>query len=1211
MGGNSSSQQASIGLNQQPRVAGGFKCFNCGEVGHRQSECKKLGKRVLFAETEGGDEDDVFVGEEPHFDGDEEVSAEWVEGDVGPLLMARPVYSTTEFFQPFTDTVEPAGVVFAAASSLPLLNKGSTEDKCNATPGSAMVVQRTCLAPRADDSDWLRNNVFNSTCTILDKVCRFIIDGGSCENIVSAEVVSKLGIKTGEHPKPYRLAWLQKGGEVTVSQRALISFSVGKHYKDQIWCDVVRMDACHLLLGRPWQFDRKVKHDGFRNTYTFLYDKINIVLLPSKPRERPTVAGGSTLLSFSEFELEMGDAETVYLLLTKEVDTKVEIPAAAAPLLVEFADLFPAELPEGLPPLRDIQHHIDLEPGAMLPNRPHYRMSPSEHEELRRQVEDLLAKGHIRESLSPCAVPALLIPKKDGSWRMCVDSRAINKITVRYRFPIPRLDDLLDQLSGAKLFSKLDLKSGYHQIRIRPRDEWKTAFKTREGLYEWMVMPFGLSNAPSTFMRVMNQVLRPFIGKFVVVYFDDILIFSADETLHVQHLREVLTVLQREKLIAAANKCVFLANEILFLGYKISGSGLQVDEKKIEAIKNWPQPARLTEVRSFHGLAAFYRRFIPHFSSIMAPITDCIKDKKFQWSQVAEDAFQLIKVRLTTAPILILPDFSQPFELHSDASKVGIGAVLSQGGKPIAFFSEKLTGARARYSTYDIEFYAVVQAVKHWRHYLFHREFVLYTDHEALKHLHSQDKISARHASWSAYLQQFTFVLKHKAGSSNRVADALSRRSNLLTAMSVSVPGFETFRELLDTDPHFAAILQNLGADENRNFIIKEVHGEGHVGRDRTLQLVKDSYFWPTIRREVERYVARCHVCQVSKGTATNAGLYMPLPIPTQPWTALSMDFVLGLPRTQRGFDSIFVVVDRFSKMVHFIPCKKTTDAVNVAQLFFRDIYRLHGLPDSIVSDRDTRFLSHFWRSLWKMVNTQLNFSSAYHPQSDGQTEVVNRSLGGLLRCLVGDNVRSWDQKLSQAEFAHNHSVNRSTGFSPFQIVYSVVPRGPLGLLPLPSNTRCHGKVEDFVHNLQDIHAQVCENLEQSTKNYKLSADKKRRQVDFEVGDLVWFVLTKDRFPVGEYNKLAAKKIGPLEVLEKINSNAYRVRLPSHIRTADVFNVKHLVPYVAESDDESSGGAMGCASRSTLVQPGGDDAAKVMALDNLDSKDRNRGGVQG
>ena len=311
------------------------------------------------------------------------------------------------------------------------------------------------------------------------------------------------------------------------------------------------------------------------------------------------------------------------------------------------------------------------------------------------------------------------------------------------------------------------------------------------------------------------------------------------------------------------------------------------------------------------------------------------------------------------------------------------------------------------------------------------------------------------------------------------------------------------------------------------------------MGRDRTLQLVQASYFWPTIRKEVERYVQRCRICQVSKGTATNAGLYMPLPIPSQPWVEVSMDFVLGLPRTQRGNDSIFVVVNRFSKMVHFIPCKKTTDAVRVAQLYFREVYRLHGLPTTIVSDRDTRFLSHFWRSLWKMVNTQLNFSSAYHPQTDGQTEVVNRSLGNLLRSLVGEHVKSWDQKLSQAEFAHNHAVNRSSGFSPFQVVYSVTPRSPLDLLLVPDKTRIHGKAADFVHSLQEVHQMVHTNLEKASGKYKELADRKRRHVEFEVGDYVWAVLTKDRFSAGEYNKLSARKIGPVEIIEKINPNAY------------------------------------------------------------------------
>lgn len=820
-------------------------------------------------------------------------------------------------------------------------------------------------------------------------------------------------------------------------------------------------------------------------------------------------------------------------------------------------------------------------------------MSPEEHEELRRQVEGLLFKGYVRESLSPCAVPALLIPKKDKTWRMCVDSRAINKITTRYRFPIPRLDDLLDQIGKASIFTKLDLKSGYHQIRIRPGDEWKTAFKTREGLFEWLVMPFGLSNAPSTFMRVMNQALRPFIGKFVVVYFDDILIFSNTLQDHLSHLRDVLVALRREKLYVAQHKCEFGVSQVLFLGYVISAAGLRVDPQKVAAVASWPTPTTVTEVRSFHGLASFYRRFVYNFSAIMAPITDCMKNSTFTWSPEASAAFELIKTRLTTAPVLVLPDFDLPFELHCDASKLGIGAVLSQQGRPVAYFSEKMAGARARYSTYDVEFYAIVQAVKHWRHYLAHKEFVLFTDHVALRYLGTQDKISSRHASWTAYLQQFTFVIKHQSGKLNKVADALSRRYALVSTLRVSVTGFECLAELYPTDNFFSPIWMDLTHGVRSEYslvdgflfrdnrlcvpdcslrlhIIVDLHKEGHIGRDRTLKLVSESYFWPSLRRDVERFVARCTICQQRKGNASNAGLYLPLPIPTQPWSDISMDFVLGLPRTQRGNDSIFVVVDRFSKMVHFIPCKKTTDAVQVASLFFREIYRLHGLPVSIVSDRDSRFISHFWRSLWKLFKTSLNMSTAYHPQTDGQTEVVNRSLGNMLRCLVGDNVRSWDSLLCQAEFAHNHAHNRSLGFSPFKVVYGVVPRGPLALATTPQPGEFHGRAVELVEEITTLHTRAQDNLAGTTKKYKRDADRRRREVHFQVGDLVWAVLIKERFPSGQYNKLQPRKIGPVEIIEKINENAYKLRLPPHVHTANVFNVKHLFKF-EPSDDVLSG----------------------------------------
>lgn len=291
---------------------------------------------------------------------------------------------------------------------------------------------------------------------------------------------------------------------------------------------------------------------------------------------------------------------------------------------------------------------------------------------------------------------------------MCIDSRAVNKITVRYRFSIPRLDDLLGQIGTARVFSKLDLKNGYHQIRIGQGDEWKTAFKTRERLFEWMVMPFSLSNAPSTFMRVMNQALRHFIGKFVVVYFDDNLIFSLNLEDHFSHLREVLYFLRRDKLFATFKKCAFGLPQVHFLGYIVSENDLEVDPGKVSAIKSWSEPKTISEAWSFHGLASFYRRFVPQFSAIMGPLTNCIREGSFQWTSAATMAFNIIKEKLSSAHILALPDFTTSFELHCDSSKTGIGTVLGQKGRPITFFSEKIWGARFRYSMNDIEFYAIV-----------------------------------------------------------------------------------------------------------------------------------------------------------------------------------------------------------------------------------------------------------------------------------------------------------------------------------------------------------------------------------------------------------------------------------------------------------------------------------------------------------------------
>uniref|UniRef100_A0A2N9EHZ3 CCHC-type domain-containing protein n=1 Tax=Fagus sylvatica TaxID=28930 RepID=A0A2N9EHZ3_FAGSY len=466
---NQALKAAPMFTSQPPRNSNvsGFKCFKCGEVGHKANECNK----PLLSR--------------------------------GRALMLEDVVEVEDVVE--SDDEELVG--------------GDNEEE----EGVVLVMKKTLLTPRKEEEDdWLRDNIFHSTCSILGKVCQLVIDGGSCENVVSQEAVNKLGLKTEEHPHPYKLSWLKKGGEIKVTRRCMVPFSIRKKYEDVVSCDVVPMDVCHLLLGRPWQYDRDTCHNGRSNTYSLKLKGKKITLLPMKHQVIPKPQKLETLLSTKTFICDSLELGCAYMLVAELCVAHGEngvgesvgvVPRAIKELLEEFADCTPIELPLGLPPMRDIQHVVDLVPGASLPNRAAYRMAPKEKEELHRQVQELLDKGYIRHSISPCAVPALLTPKKDGSWRMCIDSRAINKITIKYRFPIPRLDDMLDNLAGSKIFSKVDLRSGYHQIRMRPGDEWKTAFKTHNGLFEWLVMPFGLTNAPSTFMRVMNQFLQPLIGE--------------------------------------------------------------------------------------------------------------------------------------------------------------------------------------------------------------------------------------------------------------------------------------------------------------------------------------------------------------------------------------------------------------------------------------------------------------------------------------------------------------------------------------------------------------------------------------------------------------------------------------------------------------------------------------------------------------------------
>lgn len=1089
-----------------------------------------------------------------------------------------------------------------------------------------------------------RENLFHTKCKIMGQAAAVIVDNGSCTNAVSWQVVDKFGLQTIKHPQPYHLQWMNQSGDLKVTKQALVPICISS-YQEDVLCDVIPMTACHVLLGRPWQSDHSIIYDGKFNTIKFVHkgkrieisslslkqvrldqERLKVNLKESKTAshnkkgKEKVEATSSMLTSLKEFEHELKENTSegsIFLMICKDSIDPIEqnlsslthLPPNFARMLDENKDVYPDELPTGLPSIRGIEHKIDFVPGASIPNRPAYRMNPEETKEVQRQVQELLDKGWVRESLSPCAVPVLLVPKKDGTWRMCVDCRAVNAITIKYRHPIPRLDDMLDEINGACIFTKIDLRSGYHQIRIQEGDEWKTAFKTKFGLYEWLVMPFGLTNAPSTFMRLMNHTLRDFIGRFVVVYFDDILIYSRSQEEHVDHVRSVFAKLREAQLYVNFKKCEFHANEVVFLGFVVSKEGLKVDNSKIKSIQDWTAPTSIGELRRFLGMCGFFRRFVPNFSIIAAPLTSLLKKAvAYIWKPHHQEAFETLKTKLISAPILALPNFDLPFELECDASGKGMGAVLLQEGKAVAYHSEKWGGAALNYSTYDKELYAVVRALKTWQHYLMGREFIIHSDHETLKHLKGQQRLNKRHARWMAYIEVFPYVIKYKKGKDNLVADALSRRFALISYATTHLLGFEHIKELYPSDEDFGEIwskCEKHGFGEYyqfegylycanklciprcsiRDLLVQEVHGGdmmGHFGVNNTMEILSERFHWPHMKKQVASFIAKCTTCLQAKSTLKPHGLYKALPPPEGPWIDISMDFVLGLPRTARAKDSIFVVVDRFSKMAHFIPCAKTNDAHHVAKLFFKEVVRLHGVPKSIVSDRDAKFVSYFWKSLWHEIGTKLLFSSSYHPQTDGQTESVNRVLGNLLRIIVNSNSKSWDECLPYIEFAYNRHVHSATHMSPFEVVYGFNPLTPTDLLPLRSNEHLNVNGRDRARVIKEMHKNVKESLEKTAATYARYANRGRKELILQPGDWVWVHMRKERFPSQRRNKLSPRGDGPFRVLERINDNAYKLELPGAYNINATFNIADLSLY--DRGDEEQERLMGQPS-----QGGGDD----------------------
>ncbi|KAI3814135.1 hypothetical protein L1987_18882 [Smallanthus sonchifolius] len=894
----------------------------------------------------------------------------------------------------------------------------------------------------------------------------------------------------------------------------------------------VTLGSFDVIVGMDWLSKNQAE--------IICHEKIVRIPLPSgeilsvQGERVGTVMG---IISFMKAQKCLRKGHTAILALVAEQPSE-EKKIEDIPVVREFLEVFPEHLP-GLPPHR---------------------------QELSTQLQDLLDKGFIRPSSSPWGAPILFVKKKDGTFRMCIDYQELNKVTIKNRYPLPRIDDLIDQLQGSSFYSKIDLRSGYHQLRVRDEDISKTPFRTRYGHYEFMVMPFGLTNAPAVFMDLMNRVCKPYLDQFVIVFIDDILIYSKNEEEHEEHLRLILELLKQEILYAMFSKCEFWIREVQFLGHVVNEKGIHVDPSKIEAIKNWAAPTTPTEVRQFLGLAGYYRRFIEGFSKIAQPLTALTqKGKAYNWGDNQESAFQHLKQKLCSAPILALPEGTDDFVVYCDASIQGLGCVLMQREKVIAYASRQLKVHEKNYTTHDLELGAVVFALKIWRHYLYGTKCTIYTDHKSLQHIFEQNELNMRQRRWVELLNDYDCAIRYHPGKANVVADALSRKETKpkrVRALQLTIhPGLP--------DRIRSAQLEALKEDN--------LPLEGTRGMEAQLEVKSDGirYFveriWiPVFGNLRELIMDEAHKSRYSIHPGSDkmyhdlkvkveyqkpSGLLQQPEIPMWKWEQISMDFITKLPRTPTGCDTIWVIVDRLTKSAHFLAIKETDKMEKLTRIYLKEVVSRHGVPISIISDRDARFTSRFWQSLHKALGTRLDMSTAYHPQTDGQTEHTIQTLEDMLRACVIDFGNTWESHQPLVEFSYNNSYHTSIKAAPFEALYGRKCRSPI----------CWAEVGDSQLTGPELVLETSENIVQirnrmaaARDRQKSYADKRRKPLEFQVGDMVLLKVSpwKGVIRFGKRGKLNPRYVGPFKIIKRIGPVAYQLDIPE--RLSGVHNIFHI-----------------------------------------------------
>jgi hypothetical protein len=775
----------------------------------------------------------------------------------------------------------------------------------------------------------------------------------------------------------------------------------------------------------------------------------------------------------------------------------------------QFQSVLRNELPEGIQAsTHGVEHHIDTQ-DARPANLPAYRLNPLQFTEQTKQVEDLLQKGLIRHSKSPWGAPVLFVRKPDGSWRMCVDYRVLNASTIRNGFPLPRIQELIDQVGHATTYTKIDLLSGFWQLPMAKDSIEKTAFNTRDGKYEFLVMPFGLTNAPPTFQATMNQIFRKVLNKFVVVYLDDILIYSKTKKEHLEHIQQVLLILREAGLYAKPSKCVFGVSEVEFCGHMVGNGKVRMLQDKIQAITDWPQPTTVHHARQFLGLCSYYRRYIKNFAHIAAPLHGLLategtnKHRSIQWAYGCEVAFRELKDKISDSPVLLQPDTTKPFIIETDASDFAQGAQLLQVGTdgkehPVAYHSRKFSPAERNYPTHERELLAIKDAIRAWDHYIQNgHTTIVRTDHAGLQYMHTTKVLSKRLARWLDEFQAYDLDIRYKPGSQMIVPDALSRRPDLtepssnapeslnqLTLSLVDVTDYMQdyirYGTLPDTTEDARYIesvaskfryedeLQHRDSPQqpwttvlplwSRADTLDSFHRTyGHCNEVTLFGLLKDRYWWPTLKQDVRNYCRYCKECQLTQQRHENQTL-APLAPSTkwssaalQPFDRWGLDLIGVLPKTKGGKKWIVTAVDYATRW----PVAQALDeatAENLAEFVFQ-LYLNYGAPKEIVTDQGGNLWAEAMDTFFTKLGTRHTGTTAYHPRTNGAVESLNKVLGkALSKYLVGKSRHSWDDYLNQALFAARVRIHSTTKQSPFFLLYGRDARLPTDMNPLLSD---------------------------------------------------------------------------------------------------------------------------------------------------------------